>query len=334
MLRDFWQWWIDGLSGPWPVGLRRWLRGRRRTVWAADAGEDLEFLVCRKGTWKPIWKGAPTSAMPAAVRRRLRAADVVVRMAGHSVLKRSVTIPPESSPSEHIRRRLAEFSPFPGDQTWFDAVVEPAGSNAVLVMARRDDVESRLRELREAGLHARAVTAEDFEHTALNLMPDDRSTPARRDLTGAIVLLAGLVACGAALAAPFMQQSRLIQELKAEQSRLERRLARGDDTRERIHRLQTRAALISAHVASKQDIVALVTDVTRATPDHSWVRQLVLHEGTLTLNGESEDMADLITRLEAAPGLSNVRYDAPVTRNAESGTDRFKLSAEISTDGL
>lgn len=333
MLKTLWEWWIEGLLAPLPAGLRRWLRGARRPVWAHEREDGLEFVVRRGGAWKTLWKDSAQHAMPTGVRRRLRAADIIVQLPERCILRRNVSIPRDASPAAYVHQRLDELSPFPESETCFDVINEPDAPGSELVMTRRQEIQERLDRLRGIGLRARGVGVENLEHTPLNLLPPDCEVPARRDPTGMLMVAAGLLACGAVLAVPFADQSRALRNLTAQKERLERHLARAGDTRERILQLRARAAEIAERGMSGPGAVGLLAEVTGAVPDHSWVRQLVLYDGELTLQGESDDTADLIARLEASPSLENVRYDAAITHDAGSGTDRFKLTADTRRDG-
>lgn len=329
MLKSLWQWWMTGLVGPLPGALGRWLRGERRTVRAIDTGDGFEFSAPRRDGWRTLWQDAPDRPIPGSVARRLRAADVVLSLPESAVLRRALSVPPHSSAAAYVRGRLDELSPFPEDETCFDVVSPPGGAEAVLVIARRADVESRLDRLQRRKIPAAGVTAAGLEDTALNLAPSGYPPPRRRDPLGAALVVAGLVACAVAVALPFDRQSRLIEELDAERRRLEETLASAAETRDTLRRLRERAAAIGSRAADTPDAVTLLAAVTRAVPDHSWVRQLIVHDGTLTLHGESRDTADLIAQLEASPVLHGVRYDTAITHDTEQDTDRFKLTASV-----
>lgn len=331
MLKNLWDWWIDGLTAPWPDSMRRWFLGHRRRIWVDVAEQGVQFTAPDSSA--SLWRGTDAKKVPASIQRRLRASDMVIRLPGDSVLKRSVTIPPEVSPLTYIRQRLDELSPFPGDRTCFDIAEVNGGPGDILVMANRTEVDKHIDRLRDAGLRARAVTVEGFEHTPLDLLPVDRKPPARRDAMGAVMLTAGLASCAAVAAVPFVEQSHVLDELNGKKAALERTLIRGTDTRQEMDRLRARAMAINEYRASRPGMVDLLAEVTSAMPDHSWVRQLVVHGGEVTLQGESADTADLIARLEASARLHNVRYDTAITRDAGSGKDRFNLKAETRRGG-
>lgn len=200
-------------------------------------------------------------------------------------------------------------------------------------MAHKAEIDKRIDRLRDAGLHARAVTVEGFEHTPLNLLPFDRKPPARRDAMGAVMLTAGLASCAAVVVVPFVEQLHALEKLNARKAALERILSRGTDTRQEMDRLRARTMAINGYRVSRPGMVDLLSEVTNSVPDHSWVRQLVVRGGELTLQGESGDTADLISRLEASAQLRNVRYDTAITRDAGSGKDRFNLKAETQRGG-
>lgn len=331
MLKNLWKWWIEGLIALWPDSVRRWCLGQRRRIWAGDVECGFEFNI--PGLPEPLWRDSKQQEIPAAVRRRLRASDIVIRLPESCALKRVVTIPSEIPPLTYIRQRLDELSPFPGNQTCFDVVDGNGSPGTTLVVAHKSEIDKRVSRLNDIGLDARAVTVEGFEQTPLDLLSSKRKPPARRDPLGGITLVAGLASCAAAVAIPFVEQSRLLEELNGTKTALERNLRLGDDTRIEIEHLQSRAAAIVDHRTSRPDVVTLLAEVTGSVPDHSWVRQLVVHGDELTLQGESEDTADLIARLEASPRLRNVRYETAITRDAGSGKDRFNLKAETQSHG-
>lgn len=333
MLTTLWHWWIAGLAAPWPRVVRERLRPRRRRVWADHTGNGFEFVTRRGDGWRTLWTTTDERPVPAGVRRRLRASRVVLRLPKDCALERTVRIPPDTPSTAYVGSRLEELTPFSMEQACFDAVDDPGEPSTRLIVAQKSEVDKRLQRLRDSGLRAEAVTVDGYEHTSLDLLPTGHAPPARPDTAGGVLFLAGALLCATAVYLPFYQQQWILDALSAEKTRLEQRLAQGQDAREQIRSLRARAAAITERRASRPDAVALLADVTGVVPDHSWVRHWVLHEGRLTLHGESSDTADLIARLEASPLLRNVRYDAAITRDTSSGKDRFKLSADAGHEG-
>lgn len=333
MLTTLWQWWTTGLGAPWPRAVRERLRPRRRRVWADQTGNGFEFVTRRGDGWRTLWTTTDEHPVPARVRRRLGASRVVLRLPQDCALERTVTIPPDTPATIYVGTRLEELTPFPAEQACFDVMEDPGEPGTRLIVAQKSEVDKGLQRLRDCGLRAEAVTVEGYEHTSLDLLPAGQAPPARPDTVGGVLLLAGALLCATVIYLPLDQQQRVLEALSAEKTRLEQRFAQGQDVREQIRSLRARAATIAERRASRPDVVTLLADVTDVVPDHSWVRHWVLHEGRLTLHGESSDTADLIARLEASPLLRNVRYDAAITRDTGSGKDRFKLSADTGHDG-
>ena len=73
----------------------------------------------------------------------------------------------------------------------------------------------------------------------------------------------------------------------------------------------------------------LMEKVSRTLPDHAWLVSLQAADGRLTLEGRSSEATSLVTLLNNVPGVSDVRFDAPVTRDPATGADRFRLGAAI-----
>ena len=88
-----------------------------------------------------------------------------------------------------------------------------------------------------------------------------------------------------------------------------------------------RTAIAQAQRAG--DAMQVLANLTDALPDGTWLDDLTLKSGIITMDGQSSDAAALIGRLSAAPGLQNPSFTAPVTRTADGKSDQFSLQAAV-----
>ena len=75
--------------------------------------------------------------------------------------------------------------------------------------------------------------------------------------------------------------------------------------------------------------VAIIEDLTKKIPDHTWIKQLDIKNGQVTLVGYSDDSAGLVGQLEKSSFLHNVGFKSTVIRDRISGKERFSLSAKL-----
>jgi general secretion pathway protein L len=88
-----------------------------------------------------------------------------------------------------------------------------------------------------------------------------------------------------------------------------------------------RAAIAQARRAG--DALQVLATLTTALPDGTWLSDLALKSGDLTIDGQSTNAAQLIGLLSAVPGLRDPNFTAPVTRTADGKDDQFSLHAGV-----
>jgi general secretion pathway protein L len=89
-----------------------------------------------------------------------------------------------------------------------------------------------------------------------------------------------------------------------------------------------RAAIAQARRAG--DVLQILATLTTALPDGTWLSDLTLKSGDLTMDGQSANAAGLIGSLSAIPGLRDPSFTAPVTRTADGKADQFSLHVAVS----
>lgn len=97
------------------------------------------------------------------------------------------------------------------------------------------------------------------------------------------------------------------------------------------HQLAVTASGRSAIAAARQggDALRVLALLTDALPDGTWLSDLTLKSGGLTIDGQSGNAAQLIGLLSAVPGLHDPGFTAPVTRTADGKADLFSLHATV-----
>jgi general secretion pathway protein L len=114
----------------------------------------------------------------------------------------------------------------------------------------------------------------------------------------------------------------------------DRRAALAPLANEALH-LRTRltiAASGQSEIATAQrggDVLRSLAALTNVLPDGTWLGDLSLHAGELTIDGQSSNAAKLITLLSGSPDFSNPSFTAPVTRSLSGAADVFSIHASV-----
>jgi len=133
----------------------------------------------------------------------------------------------------------------------------------------------------------------------------------------------------AALVSPFVAQELRLRDQRAEIERLAPDLATARRLTRQIEATAARVRVRQEFLQSRTSMISLLEQTTRLLPDHTWLVSLQVANGRMTLEGRSLEATSLVTLLNDAPGLSDARFNGPVTRDPATGADRFRLGAAI-----
>jgi general secretion pathway protein L len=89
----------------------------------------------------------------------------------------------------------------------------------------------------------------------------------------------------------------------------------------------SRAAIAAAR--QRGDALEVLSALTTALPDGTWLNDLSMAGGDLSIDGQSDNAPQLIALLAAVPELHGPSFTAPVTRSADQTTDQFSLHATV-----
>jgi general secretion pathway protein L len=148
----------------------------------------------------------------------------------------------------------------------------------------------------------------------------------RRNLRFALAGTAVLMI--ASIVLPFILQSVAQARVEDRISALEPRVRLAETLRARITRDSSAATLIAAEQGRVGDPLAVLSAVTAALPDDTFLTDLSIREGRLEITGESKAAAKLIAVLAASPTIRDPAFIASVT-HAENGSDAFSIHAGI-----
>lgn len=132
----------------------------------------------------------------------------------------------------------------------------------------------------------------------------------------------------ACIAVPFLRQQAALDAADRAIAAHAAAAQRGEALRQQIAMAQSsRVAIAEAQRAG--DALQVLAALTEALPDGTWLSDLSLRGGDLTIDGQSDDAARLIGLLAAVPEWHGPSFTAPVTRSADNRTDQFSLHAKL-----
>jgi general secretion pathway protein L len=229
---------------------------------------------------------------------------------------------------------IGRLTPFAADQVYrrFDIIGRGGGEiEVVLTVVPRDRVDAALERLAALGVAVGAVCpAGTPAHLRRrhNLVPALKAhsalwTPLNRVLLAGLVF-AGLAAAAAPIVAGHIRAAAIERELQALRPIVEQ--ARTGQER-RAQEAARREELAMA--TSGPSMMRLLADLTHAVPDDSWLTALAVNGREVTLDGLSPSAAALPQALEAVDGVARVSYGAPITRDPQTGRERFQFTLQL-----
>ncbi len=268
---------------------------------------------------------------------------VLLRLPPGSALQRDVTLPlgAEAALERVLTYEMDRLTPFAAADVFFTWTVlrrdrEAGRLRLLLSLIPKAPLLPMLEACRAAGAGPRAIEVDlppDGQVAGGRLsIPLAHERPAAAMRERRMLALAGSGCAALAVAAallPFVLQavgsSRLDRDIAALRPRvdavqaLHRRLAGGS----------AGADLVEDERRRLGDTLQVIAAVTRVLPDDSFLTDLTLRQGQLTISGQSPAAARLIPAISADPNFTAPAFSAPVTRIEGQNTDLFSIRAGV-----
>lgn len=252
---------------------------------------------------------------------------VMLRLPASRLLSRDLTLPLAAARDLQtmLRFEMDRLTPFAaGELFWgISAQMQDRAQETLrlrLSIVPRAPVEALLGFLAEQKLTPSWI---EHETGLIPLNAGPRRHWRQAALTGLCMALA--LAC---LALPFIRQQMALSEANA----LVAERAPAAHVAETLRAQLAAAASGRAAIAAARrqgDALQVLAALTQALPDDTWLADLSLKSGSLTMDGQSANAAKLIALLAAVPGLQNPSFTAPVTRTNDGTADLFSLRAGL-----
>ena len=346
---DFFSWWLGELRSLLPRRLRRDVDHPRTLL--IEVGGDIiratqldgearePLLTVARGTTAPGSASSgdgPLAARAAAAARS--GARVVVRIDASLVLTRPVELP--AAAAENLREVLAfelhRLTPFHGEDVHFEfRALGPSRDGQSLAVELRivrrevlDEVYALLapNPFQPRGQAALEGAGDGDLCLQLSAEQGDEqrvSWPARALWAANAALLAAVILL------PLRELDERIATLRAEVAEVRARTDAVVALREAADALAERRAAL---IALKRDTVPrieILRELTERIPDGAWVQRMEVNDDEVVIHGLADAASPLIALVEESPLFASPRFPSPVTRNAASGNEQFRLAVQI-----
>ena len=333
MLMEFAYWWMSQMRALAPGLLARTRLPEDALIIAFDdlaAGIEHApagtLLLRRQGSESGLGMLDLTRPLPASLPPHLATG---LRLPPGAVLRREVVLPLATGRdlTAVLGFEMDRLTPFAADEVyWSVSRLSHDRARAKLKLTLSIALRAQVDSLRTA--LGRINVTPSFIETETGRLP--HGTPGRQPgwrLQQALFALCGVLAL-ACLATPFLHQQMALDAAAQEVANVTPAANRAQVLRRQLTAAaQGRAAIAAARHAG--DALQVLSLLTAALPDDTWLSDLTLKAGDLTFDGQSANAAQLIGLLSAVPGLRNPSFTAPVTRTSDSKADLFSLHVTV-----
>jgi general secretion pathway protein L len=311
--------WAEALR--WPVF--RWLTPDEAVrVLHADGTESV-----RQGV------SARRIAAPASVR------FVAIELAEEALLRRSLVLPrlAEEELRQAVELDVRSASPFAEEETIWGYDVqrgEPTRIDVALTSTRLIEQQVEAMRPRLGDLAPEVWAGGERPFVIPGYGEPARLARARRmraALFGLLALTAALL--GALAVTPTLQLRQRALEAVARSEELVRAVGPQAQMRDELVRVGEQVRLLGKASEQRQDVVALLDQITRQLPDDTTLTRLEITGGNVRIIGQSENAAQLLQTLGANPAFRDVRAPAGIAKapagSKEGFTIEFRLGGEV-----
>jgi general secretion pathway protein L len=343
-VRSAFLWWIDGLWRGVPKSVReRWFVACRELVVCIEEMTVVLKTVPEREHLLSVPLDAreqDASEILAEVQSSVGSAEVTFLLPDNERLANTLYLPmaAENDLASVLRYELDRVTPFDIDRCRFDFIVRERNDMyqhiAVdFVLVENDTLERNLRSLQAVGISPSVITAVDGACAPfpINLHAEKRRLrlPRLKRAPRPAFLAVAALAVGAALYLPLGRYVSLLEdyERRSAEQRQEAIAARAQlDAEDKI-------AAIANFIDQQRRIYvsprAVLSELTAAFPDGTWLSAFTLRPAAVDIEGESVAPSDLLEIVESLTRLEAAEFRSPVSRSQSTGKHQFSIAARI-----
>ena len=343
----FLRWWGRELAALVPPALRPKRRPPARLLWAGMEGGAIVLWRVAGSKRTEIGRvdlaagdAADHKIVFRALHHKAGTRRLGVCLPAEQVLRKEVVLPLAAAENLHevLGFELGRQTPFTTSQAYYDQRVlraDRAGNrlHVLLGVAPRAEVDKVLSHLAEWGVTPRAIVARDElegSGDCLDLLPPRlRPKASRAGLWLGLSMTGVTLALGAVLLAiPLVKKREVVIALHPVVASAQQHAAVVDALKHEQERLEAEHNFPVQRKLATPPSVALIEEITRILPDNTWLQQLEIRGGEVSMIGTTLSSAKLIGLFEQSVLLENAHFKAPLVKG-QGGEERFQLGATM-----
>ena len=229
-----------------------------------------------------------------------------------------------------LRFELDKRTPFQPEHVFFASFPETTSPGAThfncpLLIIPRNKLNNLLSSLAKKGLQPTLVSADTLDKQ-IPLLTDS----AKRQANGFSQFKRSapywvLISFFVALYVPPYWQMQKIAGFETQIDDMRHAAVALQKQRSQMVAYRTDLTFLAAIKQDQQQLVVALEMLTKLLPNHTWVERLNISANGIVVLGESAEAAQLLPLLDKSNLFSSISFAAPITRNRQSGKDRFHL---------
>jgi len=335
--QDFARWWLSGLKEVVPPAWSDWAGGEAPPKLMVR--RDGEMVVCRlMSAAKVVEARRPVAGFDGVTLESWLAQQghsrdeviVGVEISRDLFLLRELNVPQAAlgALSKILDQELVRRTPFQLSDIWHGASAVAGESDDVVALRhwiiRRDRADATLAGLGLRGSDVDFLAAADTNGDAMPVIyfrtrgEEDPPWAAR---AARLLAVAALVASVAGLAVFEASQAHVASAIENSLAEARQGAQNGRDGIGPVGRL----------LALKADISVLEVwdELSRVLPDHTFLTELRMADGKVTVSGFSTDAARLVRTIDQSPMFFGAALTAAITPDATERKDRFSITFKV-----
>lgn len=335
-LTAFLKWWRAALLASVPRPLLRLIGGRRTlvrfrgstiTVASGRSTPTTVELDPLEGAGQRL-----RSALGAAHRRR----GILVEIDPDTALQSDIEVPAEATANlrEVVAGEIEKRTPFAREEVVHRFQILGASEDLGAVRVRltvvpRRYIDEALQLVTSAGARVSAVVLQEQRSDEPVHLMDGVGRSGQFGVVLPMVVAVAMLAITAAVG--FQEFSRLQSILGEADATLAQLRTKSIALEAEVAEAVSSEAVLTAVAASKSDKMPaflVLSELTRAVPDDSWVNQIQLADRRVVVTGFSADPAELLRSIDESPFFEGTRFSAPVTQGRGDHM-RFQITLSL-----
>ena len=340
MISTFFAWWMEQLTQLLPPFLRPspHIPDALVVSLAGRLSDSGTVIVARRRRGREVPLGE-FAAAAAELRDLLSSggnASTVLRLEKREFLEKTLALPLAAQPDldQVLEFEMDRETPFKAEELYWSRQIvaidrQRRQLTVRLLLLPKIRLAPLLALLGSAGVApAWAEVADRGDNRRLPLRRDAKYGAERSSRLLWAAALCCLILAVSAVAMPFVRQALVLGALDREVRAGREVAARAAVLRAQVERASRSADAVERELNKAGRPLEVLAKLTRILPDDTYLTELSLRQGKLTIGGRSGRAAHLIGALAADGGFRNPAFAAPVTRLEALHTEVFTIATD------